>query len=90
MSLTAPKPLVRWFRGRHFVGGRLVFSFHFIYFGERGGEGRGNQRVEWFVMMLIHDVRFVSPDIKQKYGLWLPEYEGLDQVVEVGKDGEKL
>ncbi|KAK4628961.1 NAD(P)H-hydrate epimerase [Fulvia fulva] len=24
ISLTAPKPLVRWFRGRHFVGGRFV------------------------------------------------------------------
>jgi NAD(P)H-hydrate epimerase len=24
ISLTAPKPLVKWFRGRHFVGGRFV------------------------------------------------------------------
>nr|OQO20557.1 NAD(P)H-hydrate epimerase [Rachicladosporium sp. CCFEE 5018] len=24
VSLTAPKPLVKWFRGRHFVGGRFV------------------------------------------------------------------
>jgi NAD(P)H-hydrate epimerase len=24
ISLTAPKPLVRWFKGRHFVGGRFV------------------------------------------------------------------
>jgi len=22
VSLTAPKPLVKWFRGRHFLGGR--------------------------------------------------------------------
>lgn len=31
--------------------------------------------------------RFVSPDIKAKYGLELPEYEGIDQVVEVDGDG---
>lgn len=55
VSLTAPKPLVKWFTGRHFIGGR-----------------------------------FVSPDIKEKYGLELPEYEGIDQVVEVGRNGEKL
>jgi NAD(P)H-hydrate epimerase len=24
ISLTAPKPLVRWFHGRHFIGGRYV------------------------------------------------------------------
>jgi len=24
ISLTAPKPLVKWFKGRHFVGGRFV------------------------------------------------------------------
>lgn len=24
ISLTAPKPLVKWFRGRHFVGGRFL------------------------------------------------------------------
>lgn len=34
--------------------------------------------------------RFVSPDIKEKYDLYLPEYEGIDQVVEVGKNGQKL
>jgi len=55
VSLTAAKPLVRYFGGRHFVGGR-----------------------------------FVSPEIKEKYDLELPEYEGLDQVVEVANEGEKL
>ncbi|KAK0105995.1 hypothetical protein ONS95_004502 [Cadophora gregata] len=55
VSLTAPKPLVKYFKGRHFVGGR-----------------------------------FVSPDIQKKYNLELPEYEGIDQVVEVGSDGQKL
>lgn len=24
ISLTAPKPLVKWFKGRHFVGGRFL------------------------------------------------------------------
>ncbi|KAH6718495.1 YjeF N-terminal domain-containing protein [Leptodontidium sp. MPI-SDFR-AT-0119] len=55
VSLTAPKPLVRFFKGRHFVGGR-----------------------------------FVSPDIQKKYDLELPEYEGIEQVVEVGSNGQKL
>ncbi|TVY20983.1 NAD(P)H-hydrate epimerase [Lachnellula arida] len=55
VSLTAPKPLVKFFKGRHFVGGR-----------------------------------FVSPDVAEKYDLDLPEYEGIDQVVEVGSSGQKL
>ncbi|PVI05373.1 apolipo protein A-I binding protein-like protein [Periconia macrospinosa] len=56
ISLTAPKPLVKWFEGRHFVGGR-----------------------------------FLSKEMAEKYGLDVPKYEGLDQVVEVGVEGaEKL
>ncbi|KAJ6446860.1 Meiotically up-regulated protein 182 [Purpureocillium lavendulum] len=55
VSLTAPKPLVKHFRGRHFIGGR-----------------------------------FVSPSIAKKYGFDIPEYEGIDQVVEVSTTGEKL
>lgn len=56
ISLTAPKPLVKWFKGRHFVGGR-----------------------------------FLSAEVAEKYGLDVPAYEGLDQVVEVGVEGgEKL
>ncbi|KAG9244637.1 apolipo protein A-I binding protein [Calycina marina] len=53
VSLTAPKPLVKWYTGRHFIGGR-----------------------------------FVSPDLKEKYDLKLPEYEGIDQVVEVDGEGK--
>jgi hypothetical protein len=34
--------------------------------------------------------RFVSPDIQKKYDLELPEYQGIDQVVEVGSNGQKL
>jgi len=55
ISLTAPKPLVRWFKGRHFLGGR-----------------------------------FLSPEMAEKYGLDIPKYEGLDQVVEVPVEGGKL
>ncbi|EON99581.1 putative ai-bp family protein [Phaeoacremonium minimum UCRPA7] len=55
VSLTAPKPLVKHFRGRHFIGGR-----------------------------------FVSPAIAKKYDFDVPEYEGIDQVVEVGPSGQKL
>jgi len=34
--------------------------------------------------------RFVTPAIAEKYGFDLPEYEGVDQVVEVGPNGYKL
>lgn len=53
ISLTAPKPCVKFFKGRHFVGGR-----------------------------------FLTTAIAQKYGLVCPAYEGIDQVVEVFKDGD--
>jgi NAD(P)H-hydrate epimerase len=55
ISLTAPKPLVRWFKGRHFVGGR-----------------------------------FLGEDVASRYGLDVPKYEGLDQVVEVPVKHEQL
>ncbi|KAI8957471.1 YjeF N-terminal domain-like protein [Daldinia sp. FL1419] len=55
ISLTAPKPLVKYFKGRHFVGGR-----------------------------------FVSPAIAKKYDFEVPDYQGIDQIVEVGTGGEKL
>ncbi|KAL5381281.1 hypothetical protein DPSP01_007273 [Paraphaeosphaeria sporulosa] len=55
ISLTAPKPLVKWFKGRHFLGGR-----------------------------------FLGPEVAEKYGLDVPKYEGLDQVVEVPVEGGKL
>jgi NAD(P)H-hydrate epimerase len=32
----------------------------------------------------------VSPDIKEKYDLDLPDYEGINQIVEVGGNGQKL
>lgn len=32
----------------------------------------------------------MSPDIQKKYNLDLPEYEGIEQVVEVGNNGQKL
>lgn len=55
ISLTAPKPLVKWFKGRHFLGGR-----------------------------------FLSPAMAEKYGLEVPDYEGLDQIVEVPVESQKL
>ncbi|KAH6624002.1 YjeF N-terminal domain-containing protein [Chaetomium sp. MPI-SDFR-AT-0129] len=55
VSLTAPKPLVKHFRGRHFVGGRYVTNL-----------------------------------IARKYDFEVPEYEGIDQVVEIGPGGQKL
>jgi NAD(P)H-hydrate epimerase len=55
ISLTAPKPLVKHFEGRHFVGGR-----------------------------------FVSQSIAEKYDFEVPEYQGIDQVVEVGTSEQKL
>ncbi|KAM7219509.1 YjeF N-terminal domain containing protein [Rhypophila decipiens] len=55
VSLTAPKPLAQFFKGRHFIGGR-----------------------------------FVAPAIAKKYDFDLPEYEGIDQIVEVSPGGQKL
>lgn len=34
--------------------------------------------------------RFVSPSMAKKYGFEVPEYQGVDQVVEVATSGEKL
>ncbi|KAL2868191.1 NADHX epimerase [Aspergillus lucknowensis] len=53
VSLTAPKPCVKFYRGRHFIGGR-----------------------------------FLTRDVAEKYGLDLPKYPGVDQVMEVGVDAE--
>lgn len=55
VSLTAPKPLIKWFKGRHFLGGR-----------------------------------FVPPGVAQKYDLEIPEYDGINQIVELENGGEKL
>ncbi|KAI9374245.1 YjeF N-terminal domain-containing protein [Aspergillus egyptiacus] len=53
ISLTAPKPCVKFFRGRHFIGGR-----------------------------------FLTRGVAEKFGLDLPQYPGIDQVMEVGVDAE--
>ncbi|KAG5933526.1 hypothetical protein E4U59_006840 [Claviceps monticola] len=53
VSLTAPKPLVKYFKGRHFIGGR-----------------------------------FLSPSMARKYDLDVPEYVGVDQIVEVATNNE--
>ena len=41
VSLTAPKPLVKYFKGRHFIGGRLVFTS----FVEKNGTDFGSVEV---------------------------------------------
>ena len=38
VSLTAPKPLVKYFKGRHFVGGRLVEFVSFLLEGREERE----------------------------------------------------
>ncbi|KAL4964912.1 NADHX epimerase [Aspergillus stella-maris] len=53
ISLTAPKPCVKFYKGRHFVGGR-----------------------------------FLPRGVAEKYGLDVPQYQGMDQVLEVGVDAE--
>ncbi|KAK9370690.1 YjeF N-terminal domain-containing protein [Lipomyces kononenkoae] len=55
VSLTAPKPAAKFFKGRHFLGGR-----------------------------------FVSKEIAKKWGFSLPDYPGVDQIVELPADNEKL
>jgi NAD(P)H-hydrate epimerase len=55
ISLTAPKPLVKWFKGRHFLGGR-----------------------------------FLGTAMAEKYDLDIPPYEGIDQVVEIPAQSQKL
>lgn len=54
ISLTAPKPCVKWYKGRHFVGGR-----------------------------------FLTKAIADKYDLDLPDYAGIDQIVEVGVNADE-
>lgn len=34
--------------------------------------------------------RFLAPAVAAKYGIDVPPYEGIDQIVEVGFDGQKL
>jgi hypothetical protein len=46
-----------------------------------------------FNTVLLADImshRFVSPDIAKKYDLQIPEYAGIDQVVEIDNNGQKL
>jgi NAD(P)H-hydrate epimerase len=67
VSLTAPKPLVKHFNGRHFVGGRYVQSQIKLEF-----HGAAH-----------HPPSFVSPSIAKKYDFEVPEYPGVDQIVEL-------
>lgn len=91
ISLTAPKPLVRFFKGRHFLGGRYGISFLFpallfvaimllspiCLIGDKCMYTRTETE------KLTSSSRFVTPEISEKYNLQLPEYEGVDQIVEM-------
>jgi NAD(P)H-hydrate epimerase len=77
VSLTAPKPLVKHFTGRHFVGGRyepLVLGVYCLV----------------SIWLADLDYRFVSPSIAKKYNFEVPPYQGVDQVVEIGSSEQKL
>ena len=52
ISLTAAKPCVKWYKGRHFLGGR-----------------------------------FLTKGIAEKYGIEVPEYPGVEQIVEADVSG---
>jgi NAD(P)H-hydrate epimerase len=75
VSLTAPKPLVKYFSGRHFIGGRYVLC---------------RTPPCFLLSRLTARARFVTPAIAEKYDFDVPAYEGIDQIVEVGPDGLKL
>jgi NAD(P)H-hydrate epimerase len=75
VSLTAPKPLAKYFKGRHFIGGRCAPRCPVCFQGQCSANS---------------PARFVSPAIAKKYDFELPEYEGVDQIVEVGFSGQKL
>ncbi len=74
VSLTAPKPLVNHFKGRHFVGGRY----------------EPNRASPRSLVRLTLPHRFVPPAIAKKYDFEVPEYDGIDQVVEVASSARKL
>lgn len=76
ISLTAPKPLVQHFKGRHFVGGRCVDVLPMAC-------GR-------LLSRRLTVGSFVAPSIAKKYGFDVPHYEGLDQIVEVNGTVERL
>lgn len=78
ISLTAPKPLVKHFKGRHFVGGRYVPCFCF------------SLDVTGPVVSLTLVTRFVAPSIAKKYDFDVPKYEGIDQIVEITDNQVKI
>ena len=85
ISLTAPKPLVQHFKGRHFVGGRYVPCFLLPSsrcFASLGGIGS----VVWLTLVS----RFVAPSIAKKYDFDVPKYEGIDQIVEITDNQVKI
>lgn len=43
-----------------------------------------------WVIVLTRRCRFVSPKIAKQFDLDLPQYDGIDQIVEVDQNGQKL
>lgn len=39
---------------------------------------------------MLSRVSFITPEIQKKYDLDIPDYEGVDQVVEIDANGLKL
>lgn len=78
VSLTAPKPLVNHFTGRHFVGGRYVPPASCV---NHLRQSRPTDK---------KCDRFVSPSIAKKYNFDVPPYQGIDQIVEIGPSEQKL
>ena len=73
ISLTAAKPLVKYFEGRHFIGGRYI----------------GQRRLTHDPCSDANGSRFLPPSVAQKYDLDIPDYKGDDQVVETAQTGQK-
>jgi len=93
ISLTAPKPLVQFFKGRHFLGGRLVF-FILIYANIhypspfRSIHHRSCNVLPGIDANMFN--RFLGKAMAEKYDLDLPDYQGVDQIVEIPTQGQKL
>lgn len=82
VSLTAPKPLVKHFKGRHFIGGRSARHL-------RSAPSLVSVVLRTHLVANVLN-RFVTPAIAKKYDFEVPEYDGIDQIVEVGASGQKL
>lgn len=44
----------------------------------------------WLISLLCLPCSFLTPQVAQKYDLDVPEYEGIDQILELDPHGQKL